>query len=282
MKRIIFILALSIGLITYSHSQNMIIAGQTTGTNIQYTDYIPDLVVIAEDPVGFKLDLDGNGTDDLYLFVGVTIEVFPFDELWTWSTVKLLSSNVKILLSADSLYWIKKLNAGDTISENNIWGYNTDTVYYLQKYYSWSFPPPAGQIFQGEWQYSHGYLGFQMNLPSETFYGWINLVTNNFMITAKESAIRGLTTGISEIIDSYNSFELYPNPCSDILTIEPNLDNYKGKRIEIVKLDGKIAMTCDIFGDKTKIDTQHLVPGIYLIRIKEENKVILQSKFLKI
>jgi len=282
MKRIIFILTLSLGLITYSHSQNMIIAGQTTGTNIQYTDYIPDSVAIAgDDPDEFKLDLDGNGTDDLYLFVGVKWE--DYDEFWTWSTVELLNSNVKILLSADSSYWIKQLHSGDTISENNSWGYNTDTVYYLQKYHEWVMPPPGGQTQQGEWRdWSSGYLGFQLNLPSETLYGWIYMHTKFYEITASESAICGLTIEISEIIDSYNSFELYPNPCSDILTIEPNLDNYKRKRIEIVNLYGKIAMTCDIFGDKTKIYIQHLVPGIYLIRIKEENKVILQSKFMKI
>jgi hypothetical protein len=259
----------------------MIIAGQTSGTNIYHTDYIPDSTIIAEQENidGFNLDLDGNGTDDLYFNVGIA-NVLPY-ELRTWSTVKLLNSNIKICLNADGLNWIDKLGTGDTISENNIWGFNTDTVYYFHKYHYWTYPPPGGESWEGDWPPS-GYLGFQMIFPDETFYGWINMEIDDFTITAKESAIRGLTVGTSEIVKSDDKFYFYPNPCSNLLTVESNFTDYKNKRIEILNLNGKISKTSDILGDKTIMDTKHLAPGIYLIRIKEGEKIISQTKFLKI
>lgn len=268
-------------MLTNSYSQNMIIAGQTTGTNIYYTDYIPDTTIIAgENPDGLKLDLDGNGTDDLHFYVGV-FEYLPLD-LRTWSTVKLLNSNIKICLDNDSLFWIDKILAGDTINENNIWGSNTDTVYYLQKYHYWTYPPPGGEIREGEWHYCSAYLGFQITFPGETFHGWIYMYSDEFHLTVKESAVRGLTVEIPEVIVSENMLYLYPNPCSKILTIESTMSNYMNKTIEILNTFGVIEKTFNVTGNKTTIDIELLRPGMYFIKLKDDNNIIAQAKLLKI
>lgn len=278
MKKAIFIIGLSLGVIFTSYSQNMIIAGQTNGTNVHYTDYIPDSSInLGLNNDGFKLDIDGNGTDDLLLNMADK-NWLPY-ELWTWSTVKILNGNIKICLSSDTLNWVDKLDAGDTISENRIWSTEIDSLYYFQKYYYWSYPPPGGEMSEGE--YGSGFLGFQMNFPSETFYGWINVEAGNFTLKVSESSIRGLTVGTSEIVNSDNSLQVYPNPFSDFLTIEPNLNNYRNTRIEIVNIDGRIVKTYNIEGDKTRINTSLLTSGIYLIRIKEVERTISQVKALK-
>lgn len=278
MKKIIFIFGIFLGFIFTSSSQTFIIAGQTTGTNIHYTDYLPDSsIYLGQNDDGFMLDIDNNGTYDLLFNMGEK-DWLPY-ELWTWSTVKILNENVKIRLNDISTNWIDRLDLGDTISMNNIWSSTVDTLYYFHNYSFWSYPPPGGENSEGE--YGIGYMGFQMEFPGETFYGWIHVEAADFMLTAKGKAIRGLTVGTSEITNSDNLLQVYPNPFDDMLTVEPALNNCRNRRIEIVNIDGRIVKTYNIESDKMRINSSLLTPGIYLIRIMEREKTISQTKVIK-
>lgn len=279
MKKLLFIIGLILGVIFTSSSQNVIVAGQTTGTYIHYTDYLPDSsIYLGQNNDGFMLDIDDNGTYDLLFNIGVR-NWLPYD-LWTWSTVQILNENVKICLNDISSNWIDNLDMGDTISMSNIWSSAVDTLYYFQQYSYWTYPPPGGENSDGE--YGTGYMGFQMNFPGETFYGWIHVEGGNFTLTAKEKAICGLTVGTSKIINSDNLLKTYPNPFSDRLTIESLLNNKSGMRIEIINLQGITVKSYDIENEKSQINTSLLTPGIYLIRIKEGDKTIFKTKALKI
>lgn len=281
MKKFFVIFGLIFGFIFTSSSQTVIVAGQTTGTNIHYADYLPDSsIYLGQNNDGFLLDIDNNGTYDLLYNMGLQVLGPSPADLITWSTLQILSNNIKICLNDNTSNWINNLSAGDTISANNIWSTKIDTLYYFQRYTNWTYPPPGGEISDGE--YGTGYMGFQMNFPGETFYGWIHVEGGNFTLTAKEKAICGLTVGTTEIISSVNSIQIYPNPFEDMFTIEPNLNNYRSRRIEIVNIDGTIIKTYFIESDKTRINSSFLAPGIYLIRIREGEKTISQTKALKI
>lgn len=278
MKKFFIIFGLILGVIFTSSSQTIIVAGQTTGSNIHYTDYLPDSsIYLGQNNDGFKLDLDNNGTYDLHFNIGEK-NWLP-NELMTWSTVQILTENVKIRLNDSSSNWIDKLDIGDTISLNNIWSSAFDTLYYFQQYSYWAYPPPGGENSVGE--YGAGYMGFKMNFPGETFFGWINVEGGNFTLTAKEKAICGLTVGTSEIKSSENLFQVYPNPFNDILTIEHVMKSKVENRIEIINCNGIIVQTYNIESEKFRINTSLLTPGIYLIRITEGNKTISQTKAIK-
>lgn len=278
MKNIIVTVLLILGIISVARSQNMITAGQTNGTNIHYTDYIPDSsIYLGQNYNGFKLDLDKNGTDDLLLNMGV-INWGPPD-LWTWSTIKILKENIKICLSADTLNWVYRFDAGDTISGNKIWSSDIDSVYYFQKYSSWSYAPPGGDTTEG--YFGFGYLGFQMNYPNETFFGWINVEATNFTLTTKESAIQGITVGNREFNSSNRQINIYPNPFVDLLTIQLNSKNYFNPKIELLDLYGKIIESENIVSDISRIHTSYLVPGMYLVSIIESDRIIYRIKVIK-
>jgi hypothetical protein len=279
MNKLLLIIGFVFGFIITSSSQNVIVAGQTTGTNIHYTDYQPDSsIYLGQNNDGFMLDIDDNGTYDLLFNIGEK-NWLP-NELWTWSTVQILSENVKICLNDMSSKWIDKLEMGDTISLANKWSLAVDTLYYLQQYSYWAYPPPGGESSDGE--YGAGYMGFQMNFPDETLFGWINVEGGKFTLTSKEKAICGLTVGTSKIINSDNLFRVYPNPFNDQLTIESFVNNRSGMKIEIINAQGIIVKSVDIQNEKSWINTSLLTPGIYLIRIKDGDNVVFTSRTLKI
>ena len=74
-----------------------------------------------------------------------------------------------------------------------------------------------------------------------------------------------------------NSFSVYPNPAKDFLVIE-NLTNETISSVEIYNLTGKLVKN-EILNFST-INIEDLAKGIYLLRIKTENKIINQ-KFIK-
>lgn len=67
-----------------------------------------------------------------------------------------------------------------------------------------------------------------------------------------------------------SAFKIYPNPVSDILTIQ-STGNSLGK-LTITDAVGKIVMVKQVTENPAIIDIQHLVPGIYMIHNNENLK----------
>jgi len=75
-------------------------------------------------------------------------------------------------------------------------------------------------------------------------------------------------------IDS--SFSIYPNPATNIITIEtPPLSI-----IEILNIDGQLIKTCKASGNKTDIDVSNFPSGVYVVVVKTEKGVGVR-KFVK-
>jgi hypothetical protein len=114
-------------------------------------------------------------------------------------------------------------------------------------------------------------------------------ITNleNFTSNYELNELRYLSFSDSDIISAIsetekftnNNFAVFPNPVSDVLTIQfKDLGNNKS-RIEILAISGKIISTQDVTGMQTaRFDLSHLPNGIYLCRFIDSST----SKTIKI
>jgi hypothetical protein len=78
--------------------------------------------------------------------------------------------------------------------------------------------------------------------------------------------INDIQTGVSEI--SSKEFKIYPNPSSDIITIECKDNQQLKMKIDFYSIDGKLAKTLTLTG-KQFINISDLKRGTYLIKISE-------------
>ena len=70
-----------------------------------------------------------------------------------------------------------------------------------------------------------------------------------------------------------------PNPVKNILYIKSTSD-YKKLSVEIYDMQGRLIVN-HILNDKKEVNVSNLVKGTYIIKIKDFDKLILQSKIIK-
>ena len=95
-------------------------------------------------------------------------------------------------------------------------------------------------------------------------------------------ANRGFTTlsvtlGIPE--NKLLSFEMYPNPASDVLTVQLPTGTEKAE-VSVFDYTGRLVTSKIISSNDTSIDVQKLSNGIYLIRVSSDAKIGAQ-RFIK-
>ena len=96
---------------------------------------------------------------------------------------------------------------------------------------------------------------------------------NNMYGTITVSA----TAGISE--NKLLSFEMYPNPVSDVLNIQLPTGTEKAE-VGVFDYTGRLVTSKIISSNDTSIDVQKLSNGIYLIRVSSDAKIGAQ-RFIK-
>lgn len=86
------------------------------------------------------------------------------------------------------------------------------------------------------------------------------------------------TDNFSDIVLKWNA---YPNPTSNLLTLE--IINYDVSSLSYLMIDlsGKIIETNKITQDKTEIDMSHRVSSTYLVTLIENNKTLKTFKIIK-
>lgn len=276
MKNFTFILILFFAISSRSHSQNYILAGQSIGTNIHYTDYIPDSSLdLRHFKLQFFLDVDHNGTNDLSF--NVWDQLYPpylYGSIWT--EVKSLQHNISFITDSVNSNYASSLNYGDTISENGNAIFSSDTILKLDYYWVWF--GSSGNIGN----YGNGYLGFKMTFSSETFLGWINMYADNESIIVKESVLSGLTVNINQSRYDNNQVQIYPNPFNKEINIDNSHSPKNLIRFEIISMDGKIVKSDNLVNCKSHIDTSTINPGFYIVKIIEGDRTIKEAKIIKI
>ena len=95
-------------------------------------------------------------------------------------------------------------------------------------------------------------------------------------------SIRGVTAlsvslGIYE--NNLLSFEMYPNPVSDLLNIQLPTSTEKAE-VSVFDYTGRLVSSKTISSNDTAIDVQKISKGIYMIRVAANNKIGVQ-RFIK-
>ncbi|MFH0867511.1 MAG: right-handed parallel beta-helix repeat-containing protein [Bacteroidota bacterium] len=99
--------------------------------------------------------------------------------------------------------------------------------------------------------------------------------TNSMVII---NVIPAETTGNNEISIN-NAFYIYPNPASDIITIESPIIN-KSDMVSICNIQGQILLQQSMQQEKMEIDIRTLAKGLYFLRVENKDGIILK-KFMK-
>ncbi len=87
-----------------------------------------------------------------------------------------------------------------------------------------------------------------------------------------------LSSGIEE--ESKDEFHIFPNPASDIITIQSNFD-LKNAEIKIINVLGEVVFSQNINKTKTAtLNVEELKSGIYFIQLKSEN-IFYTQKIIK-
>lgn len=110
------------------------------------------------------------------------------------------------------------------------------------------------------------------------------MVTESF-IAGSNSLTQGfqqpnyLYTAIDETEEN-KEISIYPNPFSDVVTI--NTGNYTGLYIQVYDLQGKNLIENNINKSNLKLDFSAFTPGIYFIKIYNDEKILKTFKVQKI
>ena len=76
----------------------------------------------------------------------------------------------------------------------------------------------------------------------------------------------------------FDGFEIYPNPCRDILNINFYTQSSTGQ-LELVNSMGQLIRTLPIPGNFATLNTSWLNSGNYYIRFRKLNKVVTKAFF---
>ena len=99
------------------------------------------------------------------------------------------------------------------------------------------------------------------------------LVTQGF-----EQSKAGEDLGVDE--DVFGSFSVYPNPTSDFITLEAQID--QNFSVELIDMAGRLVHVYKLNGIVNKIDLRIYEAGTYQIIIKSEDGIISRIPVIKI
>ena len=85
------------------------------------------------------------------------------------------------------------------------------------------------------------------------------------------------TAGITK--NNLLSFDMYPNPVSDMLTVQLPTGSEKAE-VSIIDYTGRLVFSKTISSNDTSIDVQSISKGIYIIRVASNAKIGVQ-RFIK-
>lgn len=103
-----------------------------------------------------------------------------------------------------------------------------------------------------------------------------NGCTNTAVFT---QSVQSCSTGMQQLSNT-GDFNIYPNPTSGAFTVEMNTISNSSK-LEIYNAVGQLIWNTDLNTYSTRINTDQMSTGIYIVRIKEGNSVVNTFKLIK-
>ena len=124
--------------------------------------------------------------------------------------------------------------------------------------------------------------GFSTGAGNTFTYTFNQVGSTNYVCDPHKSNMNGTVTVSSTASISKNkllSFELFPNPVSDQLSIQLPTGSEKAE-VGIFDYTGRLVKSKTITSNDTSLDVQKLSKGIYLIRVSSDAKIGAQ-RFVK-
>lgn len=128
-------------------------------------------------------------------------------------------------------------------------------------------------------------FGWMIKMTSGTFYNSMLFCSSDFPDSTKHPKLEICyeTVGLSEIKDQI-SFEVYPNPATTRLTIQPSKQSPVIQRITITDITGKSIEANPALpqtGQPLSIDISSLAKGMYFLRLDSQDGLTGTKRFIK-
>ncbi|MBK9592714.1 MAG: T9SS type A sorting domain-containing protein [Crocinitomicaceae bacterium] len=134
------------------------------------------------------------------------------------------------------------------------------------------FRPDAQSNWQVHGDYDISYTGSHTDK-----FGYIT--ANTFAAGQYTFGYRTNSVGIQEVKSADEIYSIFPNPASDSVIIDLTRWKQENLTVQIVGMEGKVAMTKSIFGaQKNTLDISNLGKGMYLVLIFDAHGQTLGSK----
>lgn len=119
-------------------------------------------------------------------------------------------------------------------------------------------------------------------------FRWVNngdnIGTDPSFVIDNINVLTGGIAAVEKVIFDGNEFKVYPNPANDKVNIELNAGRTTGIEIQMTDILGKIIIAeKPVFNSENRcvLNTSTVMPGIYFIRIKSDNKQSTPIKIIK-
>lgn len=250
---------------------NFFKAGLTSGQGIDYFDFNPDSVLYVDfhnSDVDFNLDINNDLVSDFS--IQISMSASPSHNSGYYG-IKTLGGNAVCILSNINRN-PDTLSVGKMIGPHLYWGNGTFTLYS----YSNVYVPPFTNTHSGIWLgATDKYIGLKVLTLQDTLYGWLRLDLNG-SIVLKDFAYQRSTTDI-ENLNKEKSIEIYPNPVSETLFIDSQINS----TVSVYSILGQEVITKKINIGINNIDISEITSGIYMLKYKVGNcflfdKIVIQ------
>jgi hypothetical protein len=96
-----------------------------------------------------------------------------------------------------------------------------------------------------------------------------------------QQAFQITTLGAESFPEIALSMVVYPNPTTTVVNLKIENYNYQSLAYELYNINGKLLEQKKIDNNQTPIQMENLAPGIYFLKISEENELIKTFKIIK-
>lgn len=260
---------------------------------IVYTD-IPDVIIPYNSYI--FLDLNNDGIHELKLEVEQSMSSNNTGNGWEIHHLNRYFNAMPIgnvsLLGTSVGGTVAALYQSDIVSGNGVW---LDNNFELASWRHWNIEYAygtedlSGSTGNGNWLYKTGdnYMGLRFSLGTDTFYGWVRLSVNHYLmkVTIKDYAYQTnpgaaiyagetLAVGTLEIPVSDLLVSCLPDKMVQIVIRTPQ---FIGANVRIINLMGEISEEVILDKPTKYISLQNLPSGLYALQLSKDGKQVAAS-----
>ena len=125
--------------------------------------------------------------------------------------------------------------------------------------------------------YDHNGCAIWALLNSKQWFDGIRNLETPMVCEPIEEPIDTTTTGISDVSNLVELYNVYPNPAEDFVVFESTDFDGNGYELELFDLKGRLLVQQQSTAAKTQIDVSSFEAGIYIIRVKDQGQVFNQK-----